>query len=180
MDFIEVPVEDVRANFARLGLDTGVEFVEGFFQDTLPGLRGRTWSVVRLDGDTYEATWVGLESLYPGLSAGGYLVIDDYVLIKECRAAVEDFRRQHGITEPIEKADWNGVRWRREDEPDPSAVVGGSTPSRAVSTPSSARAGADPARTHIPTERELELERELSELRARLGIAGAQRGEAPQ
>ena len=40
---------------------------------------------IRLDGDTYEATWVGLDSLYPGLSAGGYLIIDDYGLIKECR-----------------------------------------------------------------------------------------------
>jgi O-methyltransferase len=180
VDFLAVPAEEVQGHFARFGLDHGIEFVPGFFNETLPGLRGRRWSVVRLDGDTYEATWVGLESLYPGLSAGGYLIIDDYVLIKECRAAVEDFRRQHGITEPIEKADWNGVRWRREDEPDPSAVVAGSTSSRAVSTPSSARAGADPARTHIPTERELELERELSELRARLGVAGGQRGEAPK
>ena len=61
----------------------------------------------------------------PGLSRGGYLIIDDYGLIPECRGAVDDFRREHGITEPIEKADWNGVRWRREDQADlasPSAT----------------------------------------------------------
>ena len=56
----------MRGHFARFGLEQGVEFVEGFFDETLPTLRGRRWSVVRLDGDTYEATWVGLESLYPG------------------------------------------------------------------------------------------------------------------
>ena len=70
VDFLAVPAEEVRAHFARFGLEQGVEFVEGFFDETLPELRGRRWSVIRLDGDTYEATWVGLESLYPGLSAG--------------------------------------------------------------------------------------------------------------
>jgi len=177
VDFLAVAVDEVRSHFARFGLDHGIEFVEGFFNETLPGLRGRRWSVVRLDGDTYEATWVGLESLYPGLSAGGYLIIDDYTLIKECRAAVEDFRGQHGITEPIEEADWNAVRWRRQDEPDPGAATG-ATASRAVATPSTARTGANSARVPIPTQRELELERELSVLRERLGTASGQPGEA--
>jgi O-methyltransferase len=175
VEFLAVPVEEVWGHFARFGCDQGVELVEGLFDETLPGLRDHRWSVVRLDGDTYEATWVGLESLYPGLSAGGYLIIDDYGLIKECRAAVDDYRREHGITEPIEKIDWNEVRWRREDEPEPSTASPAGT-SRGVSTPSSARAG-NAARTRIPTERELELERELRELRERLGIVGGQPGE---
>ena len=167
VDFLAVPAEEVRDNFARFGLEQGVELVEGFFDETLPRLRGHRWSVIRLDGDTYEATWVGLDSLYPSLSAGGYLIVDDYGLIKECRGAVDDYRREHGITAPIEKVDWNGVRWRREDEPEPSALST-ATPERRTSTPSSSRAG-EAARTSIPTERELELERELSELRERLG-----------
>jgi O-methyltransferase len=172
IEFLAVPVEEVWGHFARFGLEQGVKLVEGFFDETLPGLRDHRWSVVRLDGDTYEATWVGLESLYPGLSAGGYLIVDDYGLIKECQAAVDDYRREHGITEAIEKIDWNGARWRREDEPDQSGASPTGAP-RAVSTPSSARAGKAP-RTRIPTERELELERELSE---RLGIVGGKAGE---
>jgi O-methyltransferase len=166
VDFLAVPAEEVRENFARFGLDQGVELVEGFFDETLPRLRGHRWSVIRLDGDTYEATWVGLDSLYPSLSAGGYLIIDDYGLIKECRWAVDDYRREHGITAPIEKVDWNGVRWRREDEPEPRALSR-ATPERQTSIPSSSRAG-EAARTSIPTERELELERELREIRERL------------
>jgi O-methyltransferase len=169
VEFLAVPAEEVRDNFARFGLDRGVEFLEGFFDETLPTLRGHPWSVIRLDGDTYEATWVGLESLYPSLSAGGYLIIDDYGLIKECRWAVDDYRREHGITAAIEKVDWNGVRWRREDEPDPSAVRAGDA-QRRTSTASSARAG-KATRTPIPSERELELEREVRELRERLGQA---------
>ena len=178
VEFLSVPAEEVRRHLARFGCEDGVELVEGFFDQTLPTLRGHRWSVVRLDGDTYEATWVGLESLYPGLSAGGYLIIDDYVLIPECRRAVNDFRHEHGITEPLEEIDWNGVRWRREDEPEPITGRPEDT-SRPLSTPSSARTGAAVARPHIPTERELELEQELEELRARVEGSGETAGEEP-
>src|SRR5205823_10384908 len=119
IDYLAVPVEEVRANFERLGLERGVEFVAGFFADTLPRLRGRRWSLVRLDGDTYEATWTGLESLYPGLCTGGYLVIDDYGALPECRAAVDEFRSAHGVEEPLEQVDWTCVRWRRQSAPSP-------------------------------------------------------------
>jgi O-methyltransferase len=174
VEFLSVPVDEVRRHFARFGCDQGVEFLEGFFDETLSTLRGRRWSVIRLDGDTYEATWVGLESLYPGLSAGGFLVIDDYGLIPECRVAVDDFRREHGITEPIEKIDWNGARWRRWDEPDLDAATGSDT-SRPVSTPSAVRAGTA-TRTPIPSERELELEHELHILRERIAGTGGEPG----
>jgi hypothetical protein len=71
----------------------------------------------RLDGDTYEATWLTLDALYPGLSAGGYVIVDDYTLIRECRQAVDDYRREHRIEAPLVKDDWCSARWRREDEP---------------------------------------------------------------
>jgi Macrocin-O-methyltransferase (TylF) len=170
IDFLAVPAEEVWSHFSRFGLDHGVELVEGFFTETLPRLRDRRWSVIRLDGDTYEATWVGLESLYPGLSAGGYLIVDDYRVLKECRAAVDDYRRQHGITEPIEKADWTGIHWRREEGPEPRAPSPVLTSRRAF-TPGSPRTPKAP-RARIPTKRELELERELSELRERLADPG--------
>ena len=170
VDFLSASAEEVRGHFERFGLEQGIELVPGFFSETLPGLRGRPWSIVRLDGDTYEATWIGLDSLYPGLSKGGYLIIDDYGLIPECRGAVEDFRREHDITEPIEKADWNGVRWRREDEPEQARPSAAKTPRRAP-TSTQERSGGGEQRSRIPTERELALERELGELRERLGIA---------
>ena len=46
----------MRDSFARFGLDRGVRLVPGFFEETLPALAGTRWAVVRLDGDTYEAT----------------------------------------------------------------------------------------------------------------------------
>lgn len=56
---------------------------------------------------------VALESLYPDLSPGGFVVIDDYGAIPQCRQAVEDFRAANGIDEEIREIDWTGVYWRR-------------------------------------------------------------------
>lgn len=113
LEWLAVPVEVVRENFHRYGLlDNQVRFVEGWFHETLPALRDRRWSVVRIDGDLYASTMDALVNLYDGLSPGGFLIVDDFAL-DPCREAVEDFRRERGIDEPIERIDWTGVLWRK-------------------------------------------------------------------
>jgi O-methyltransferase/8-demethyl-8-(2,3-dimethoxy-alpha-L-rhamnosyl)tetracenomycin-C 4'-O-methyltransferase len=54
-----------------------------------------------------------LVNLYPGLSVGGFLIVDDYGH-GPCKEAVTQFRDEHGIGEPIEQVDWLGAFWRRE------------------------------------------------------------------
>lgn len=111
---IQVSLEEVKANFRRYDmLDDQVKFVKGWFKDTLPSLRGQAWAVIRLDGDMYSSTMEALENLYPGLSPGGYLIVDDYS-IPECRQAVHDYRNANGIDEPIHEIDWTGAYWQRE------------------------------------------------------------------
>jgi O-methyltransferase len=110
---LAVSLEEVKANFARFGLlDEQVEFVQGWFRDTLPSLQGRQWSVIRLDGDLYESTIDALENLYPGLASGGWLLVDDYE-IDACRQAVTDYRERNGISEPIIEVDWTGICWQK-------------------------------------------------------------------
>ena len=48
---------------------------------------------MRLDGDPYEWTLDGLGNLYPQLSEGGHIVIDDYGVFDACLAAVDEFRQ---------------------------------------------------------------------------------------
>lgn len=111
---LAVPLEQVKSNFARFGLlDEQVQFVKGWFRDSLPHLQDETWSVIRLDGDMYESTMDGLKYLYPNLSVGGYVTIDDYGGLQCCREAVHDYRNANKITEEIQKVDWTGVYWRR-------------------------------------------------------------------
>jgi O-methyltransferase len=111
---LAVPLEEVRANFARYGLlDDQVTFLPGWFRDTLPNAPIGQIAVLRLDGDMYESTEVALEALYPRLAPGGYLVVDDYGARPPCKQAIDDFRARHGIDAPISEIDWTGVYWRR-------------------------------------------------------------------
>lgn len=105
----------VRRNFRRFGIATDrVDFIEGFFQETLPQIpRERQFAVIRLDGDMYASTKVALEALYPLLAPGGFLIVDDHGAIPACAQAVGDFRDEHGVDDPIIQIDWTGVYWRK-------------------------------------------------------------------
>ena len=107
-------MERVRANFERYGLlDKQVCFLKGWFRDTLPKAPIGRLSVIRLDGDLYESTMDALVNLYPKLSRGGYVIIDDYGALEPCSRAVHEYRRLHGITDEIHPVDWTGAYWRR-------------------------------------------------------------------
>src|SRR6266511_2881432 len=86
--------------------------LKGWFRDTLPGAPIEKLAVIRLDGDMYEATMDGLVNLYPKLSPGGFVIIDDYGAVPGCRKAVEDFRQTRGIKNKMEPIDWGGVYWQ--------------------------------------------------------------------
>jgi O-methyltransferase len=112
---LAVSLESVRENFRRYGLlDEQVRFLKGWFRDTLPAAPIRRLAVLRLDGDLYESTIQALDALYPKLSPGGYLIVDDYGNVAACRQAVHDYRAEHHVNEQIERIDWGGAFWRRE------------------------------------------------------------------
>jgi len=122
---LSVSLEDVKANFAAYGLlDEQVEFLKGWFKDTLPTLADRRFALVRLDGDMYQSTIEGLENLYDRLSPGGVIIIDDYGAVPACKQAVEDFRFARSITAPIEVADWTGVWWWKPPDLGPKICTG--------------------------------------------------------
>lgn len=111
---LEVSRAQVQANFERYGLmDDRVRFLEGWFRDTLPTAPIDQLAVLRLDGDMYESTTDALDALYPKLSVGGYVIVDDYGAWEPCRQACTDYRERHGITDEIVPVDWTGAYWRR-------------------------------------------------------------------
>ncbi len=113
-DELRVPVEEVRANFAKYGLlDDHVIFLEGLFQETLPRFEESQLALIRLDGDMYESTTVALQALYPKVAPGGFIIIDDYGAVAACKQAVTDFRQQLSITDELHRIDWTGVWWRK-------------------------------------------------------------------
>lgn len=114
LEELRVSLPRVQSHFDRYGLlDDQVRFLRGWFRDTLPKAPIESLAVMRLDGDMYESTTDALANLYPRLSVGGYVIVDDYGAIPACAQAVRDFRGLHGIVDPILPIDWTGVYWRR-------------------------------------------------------------------
>ena len=112
-----VSADEVRANFARFDLlDERVVFLEGWFEATLPAAPVEELALLRLDGDYFESTRCALEHLYPKLVPGGFLLIDDYGEDSwtYCRRAVDEYRAEHGIEEPLQQVDSKCFYWRRE------------------------------------------------------------------
>jgi hypothetical protein len=114
MSNLMVSLEEVQENFSKYNLlDEQVCFLEGWFKDTLPRAPIEKLAVLRLDGDMYESTMDALSCLYPKLSQGGYLIIDDYAYNPACKQAVQDYRTAYQINDQILEIDWSGVYWKR-------------------------------------------------------------------
>ncbi|MFO1305752.1 MAG: TylF/MycF family methyltransferase [Burkholderiales bacterium] len=112
---LAVSLETVQANFARYDLlDDQVRFLKGWFRDTLPTAPVDKLALMRLDGDLYESTMDALTALWPKLSPGGFVIIDDFNALQCCNDAVDDFRRAQSITTPIETLPLAGAFWRKE------------------------------------------------------------------
>lgn len=89
-----VPLEDVRRNFERAGIDlNGAHFIKGDVAVTLSQTANlpAAISVLRLDTDWYQSTKLELEILYPLLRKGGSLLIDDFGCWEGSRKAVEEY-----------------------------------------------------------------------------------------
>jgi len=113
--FLGVSLDEVKANFAKFNmLDDRVQFLKGWFKDTLPTAPIDKLAILRLDGDMYESTMNALDALYAKVSLGGFVVVDDYVL-ENCKKAIHDFRDRHKIVEPLEPIDPYSVFWRVAD-----------------------------------------------------------------
>lgn len=112
--FLAVTVEQVQANFERYGLlDDRVNFLAGWFRDTLPSAPIERIALLRLDGDLYESTMDALVALEPRVSPGGFVIVDDYNGLEVCRRAVDDYRRDRDIDAPLHEVDWTAVWWRK-------------------------------------------------------------------
>ena len=84
-------VENVMGNFEQLKINCPtLKLKRGWFQNTLPKWQPVPIALLRLDGDLYESTKVCLDYLYPSVSVGGVVIIDDYGLAG-CRKAVHDY-----------------------------------------------------------------------------------------
>ena len=86
-------LDDVKQTFAENDLfDESIQFIKGDVMETLHGQKiPKSISVLRLDTDLYESTKKEMDVLYPRLSKGGVLIVDDYGHVDGARTAVDEY-----------------------------------------------------------------------------------------
>ena len=93
-------LETVKSNLNKELKTNNIKLIKGDVKDTLEikdNLPEKI-SILRLDTDFYESTKIELEKLYPRLSLGGILIIDDYGHFKGCKKAVDEYFKNSNIT----------------------------------------------------------------------------------
>lgn len=102
-------IDDVRATMHSTGYPLGrIHFVQGRVEDTIPASAPGRIAVLRLDTDWYESTRHELEHLYPLLSPGGVLIVDDYGHWAGCRKAVDEYFDANDIRLLLNRVDYTG------------------------------------------------------------------------
>lgn len=65
--------------------------IPGMVEQTLDHYNANAIALCRVDTDWYESTKKEFEVLYPRISAGGYMIVDDYTDWSGCRLAVDEY-----------------------------------------------------------------------------------------
>jgi O-methyltransferase len=83
---------EVRRLLRRVGVpEDRCEVVEGWFEQTLPAAEKRPIAVLSVDCDFYDPVGLVLEQLYPHVSPGGFVLVNDYGAFVGARRATDEF-----------------------------------------------------------------------------------------
>jgi len=108
-DWSFATLDDVERQMATVGYPRNLlNHVRGPVERTIPGNCPKTISLLRLDTDWYESTRHELEHLWPRLSVGGVLIIDDYGHWQGAREATDEFFEEQGLREMLLRIDYTG------------------------------------------------------------------------
>lgn len=103
------PLDEVRRNMSGAGVPAErLELVVGKVENTIPETMPDQIALLRLDTDWYESTYHELVHLYPRLSPGGVLILDDYGHWGGVRGAVDRYLREQGIELLLGRVDYAG------------------------------------------------------------------------
>lgn len=85
-----------------------IHLIKGKVENTIPERAPEVISILRLDTDWYESTKHELENLFPRLSQGGVIIIDDYGYWSGAKKAVDEYFLQNNIMILLNRVDNTG------------------------------------------------------------------------
>jgi len=102
-------LQDVQENMKKSDYPAQrIRFIQGKVEETLKKFVPEKIALLRLDTDWYESTRVEMEVLFPRLSRGGVLIIDDYGHWQGARKAIDDYLATHDIKILLNRIDYTG------------------------------------------------------------------------
>jgi hypothetical protein len=101
--------EDVDTVFATLDIPRARRHVvKGWFAETLAATPVPQIALLHIDADWYDSVKLCLELLYPRVSPGGFVVLDDYGRWEGCTKAADEFLRSHDLGTPLDPRSSSG------------------------------------------------------------------------
>jgi len=96
-------------------LDDRIKFIKGDVRKTLLDKNNLpdSISILRLDTDFYDSTLIELKTLYPLLSKGGYLIVDDYGHWQGSKLAVDEYFGEKFVETNFKKLDYTGIIFQK-------------------------------------------------------------------
>lgn len=108
-DWCSAAVDDVRRNLLSTGYgEKQMKFIQGRVENTVPACAPDSIALLRLDTDWYESTLHEMVHLFPRLSPGGVLIIDDYGYWQGARRAVDEYFAKQRIAILLDRVDNTG------------------------------------------------------------------------
>lgn len=108
-DWCYASIDEVERNLLTTGYDArNIKLIQGRVEETIPAAAPSTIAILRLDTDWYESTRHELEYLYPRLSSGGILIVDDYGFWQGSRQATDEYLARHDIRVLLNRIDEAG------------------------------------------------------------------------
>ncbi len=115
-----ISVESVREAMLSTGYPADrIHLVKGLVEDTIPAQAPERLAMLRLDTDWYASTKHELEQLYPRLSEGGVLIVDDYGHYEGARKAVDEYFDATGHRVLLNRIDYTGRIATKQGAPVP-------------------------------------------------------------
>jgi len=109
-----VSMDEVQENLKLVGYTLGnIKMVKGDVRQSCKRHCPKEIALLRVDVDFYEATKVVLEVMYPKLSKGGVVILDDYETWLGSRKAVDEFFGSQ-IDKLITRRDSSAAYWIKE------------------------------------------------------------------
>ncbi|AGB02447.1 TylF/MycF/NovP-related O-methyltransferase [Methanoregula formicica] len=107
-DWVNCSLEEVKKNLELTGYPKEkIFYIKGLVEDTIPKVISDKIAILRLDTDFYSSTKHELNMLYPKLSKGGILIIDDYGYWAGSRKAVDEYFKENSIKTYLQRLDYS-------------------------------------------------------------------------